>query len=835
MPFLSTIDKSRAMDDLPCLINGILDGNPCTHTMPITYGIVDEVETYLSANQLNIKENMPTILKALNPEISLPQEYSSFKRSLQRARKKGATNNDVVSFKSPQNQRFVGPLCERYGIETTQLDSEDGLFTPTQPAERKLGLIVELERHRRQSGHSWNTSQGWMKSLFGTTVHSNSALCGSWKYHFEMATKLKQDKKYTEYAEMEYILPTPAMPPKSVLQEKLSTLPTFTTQNPLLEMAKHTGQAVASYTIKMESKVLRQSNKIKILKDSLSGAEQNVKTTQHKLDDSLEENRKLEERLDLLEEENEATKEQLRATERKYKPKNVIRREETKEKRIKQLTDDVNAAKADLDATKAELTHEVMANQDLKDKLEKEGKLKRNAQKLASKWRNKSKGAGDSENDKMKQLNDEIKNLENENEILKEEVNDLMQEDEVATFHGGRYSDTVRQVCYILLSEGVTMSKAEKVIRTVLSKLGQRECGRLPGKSTLSNMAAESDLLSKMQVGQILLDEACNTLHLDGTRKKFREYSSFQVTTGSGEGYSLGIEEMAGGTASDYMASTKDIMKEISTLLSTSTCEGKENVEASLLNTIKNTMTDRHVVNGSYVDQLREYKESLLPKIIPNYHSLSAAEVTNAIRINKTYCGMHVIVGLGRVAKESLEDFEEIAAPNAETRGFKKAGPRTYNLMYEISKALTPGHDYQKAGVCDYFEPFLSSVGHKNHLVTFRGERINIIFVMGGAAYFHRQDILTFKEKYSISDSKLLQAIQDLESPVYQAALRGLGIMGKLVTGPLIRLVENKDGHIFYLNATWEHTVYKLTEFTQDASPLLEGIDTGQVLTPPVL
>ncbi len=811
------------MDDLTSLINDILEGQSCMHTgMPITHGLVDEVETYLSSKQLNIKENMPTILKALNPEISLPQEYSSFKRSLQRARKKGAQNNDVISFITPQKSTFIGPFCERYGIETTQLDSEDGLFTPTQPAERNIGLIVELEKYRRQSGHSWNTAQGWMKSLFGTMVHSNSALHGSWKYHFEMATKLRRDKKYTEYAETEYIFPTPAMPPKSVLQEKLSTLPTFTTQNPLLEMAQHTGQAVASYTTKMESKVLRQSNKIQILKHTLSSAEENVKTTQHKLDDSLEENRKLEERADFLEVENEAAKEQLRAMERKYKPKNVMRREETKEKRIKQLTDDLNTTKAGLELTKQELTQEVMANQGLKDKLQKEEKIKRNAQKLASKWKRKSKESND-DNDKINELSEEVKFLENENEILKEQIAGILEEEEVKTFQGGRYSDEVRQVCYQLLQMGVATHKIAPAITTVLNKLGKKSCDRLPSKSSASQMAAECDVLSKMQVGQIILDETCNTLHLDGSRKKFREYSSFQITTGSGEGYSLGIDEMPAGAAVNYMDSTKNLFMEIAELLTEN--GDPTSTLASLIKTVKNTMTDRHVVNGCYIDQLREYKESLLPKITPLYHSFTAKELQDAIRINKTFCGMHAIVGMGTVSKEALTEFETIAAPDAETRGFKRAGSRTYNLMYEVSKALVPGHNYQKAGVSDYFIPYLKSQGHKSHLISFRGERINVIFVMGGAAYFHREHILVFKDKYCITDNKLLNAIKDLENPVFQAGLRSIGIIGKLITGPLVRLIEDKKGHIFDLNGTWEHTIKKLNEFSLDPSPLFEGIE----------
>ena len=42
----------------------------------------------------------------------------------------------------------------------------------------------------------------------------------------------------------------------------------------------------------------------------------------------------------------------------------------------------------------------------------------------------------------------------------------------------------------------------------------------------------ECGLLAKMQVGNMLLEGENNTIHLDGTQKRFQEYCSFLVTTG---------------------------------------------------------------------------------------------------------------------------------------------------------------------------------------------------------------------------------------------------------------------------------------------------------------
>ena len=62
----------------------------------------------------------------------------------------------------------------------------------------------------------------------------------------------------------------------------------------------------------------------------------------------------------------------------------------------------------------------------------------------------------------------------------------------------------------------------------------------------------ECDQLAKIQVGNTILTGTNNTLHLDGTHKRFNEYSSFQVTTGDGQGPSMAFKDMPAGSANDY-------------------------------------------------------------------------------------------------------------------------------------------------------------------------------------------------------------------------------------------------------------------------------------------
>ena len=458
--------------------------------------------------------------------------------------------------------------------------------------------------------------------------------------------------------------------------------------------------------------------------------------------------------------------------------------------------------------------------------LEKSSKLK--AQKKASKWKRKDHTIAHRESTLVQKLTDEIIHLESENENLQIQLQKFMDDEEIKLFEGGRYSDEVQQVYYSLLGKGVAIRNIESVIHIVLQKLANRDIGRLPQKILSAQMMVEFEVLAKIHVGETITGSKNNTLHLDGTRKKFNEYASFQLTTGDGsKGLSMGFQDMSSGSASDYMEATKNIFHDIAKLMLPMNADEKDidGTKAKLLQVFKNVQSDRHIVNKSYFEQLQDYRASFLPQCIENFHDLTAEAISNIVSMNQLFCGMHAINGMGNVCIESLKEFENLAAPEIITHGFKKSTSRSYNLLHEVSKALTTGHDYQKAGVAHYFEPYLQDKGIQNKLVSFRGERINVFFVIAGAAYYHRNHIIDFLDNHCIRKNKLTTTLGDIKEVVFLACFRALGIMGKLITGPPLRLVEEPGSHIFSLNGTWHHVIEKLEEFSMNANPLMEGAE----------
>ena len=81
-------------------------------------------------------------------------------------------------------------------------------------------------------------------------------------------------------------------------------------------------------------------------------------------------------------------------------------------------------------------------------------------------------------------LREEVHMLENENFELKEEI-EFLQDQEVKTFEGGQYSDSVCEVYQYYVAQGISCHKVEDLIRKVLQKLSRTTIGRQPKKKVL--------------------------------------------------------------------------------------------------------------------------------------------------------------------------------------------------------------------------------------------------------------------------------------------------------------------------------------------------------------
>ena len=107
-------------------------------------------------------------------------------------------------------------------------------------------------------------------------------------------------------------------------------------------------------------------------------------------------------------------------------------------------------------------------------------------------------------------------------------------------------------------------------------------------------------------------------------------------------------------------------------------------------------------------------------------------------------------------------------------------------------------------------------------MTSFRGNRINIIFYNATAAYYHIEHIAEFLGKWSDANRLLKSVDADLPCEVYLAGARALGIIDKIITAPLWRLLESSIS-ISEMGAHYQKLQVSLQKWQQDASSLLEG------------
>ena len=74
---------------------------------------------------------------------------------------------------------------------------------------------------------------------------------------------------------------------------------------------------------------------------------------------------------------------------------------------------------------------------------------------------------------------------------------------------------------------------------------------------------------------------------------------------------------------------------------------------------------------------------------------------------------------------------------------------------------------------------------------------------MGGAFYFHRENIIEFLKSMESEKFLMSSVKQDANEIVFYGSTRSLGIIEKLVTGPLFRRVIQSE-NMFDLTEIWE-------------------------------
>lgn len=759
---------------------------------PITYAVYEKLLQVLDVNGYNIQLNLPKILLTLNADVNIPKKISNLTRKVVKDISKRSESDDFEVWKTTTVLRYL----EQHVTEVAGFKVAD-LLEPCLSCQDEavtVGTILRLRSFRKRNALPWHLARTWMKQLFGLTeedLPSTASLQGQWDRLYNR--KCREGKSFGEQ--------------------------TYTCTGPIQTTPGHTNSEIASlqkantklsqFLKKTESKLTAAQETVKIMTEAFEETSQSLMV-------ETEKNSNLEQ-LEKVVEENKETISELRHNLSDYTPRNVRRREIRKEQKIDILKQQIQENSVELQALKD-------SNDDLKTIVDNQRVERTKMQKQLSYQKSKAterqkETDGEQEIEHLKQT---VRIFENENQELTEKLNKaetFLQS--VKTFQEGKYNDSVREVYSALLSMNVGVSNVEKIVRLVLEKMAHVKVDRLPKKTFAEMMLVEAKLLSQIQVADAMLDSSFNTIHMDGTKRSGQEFGGLQVGTDSGQ-YTVGVSELVTGDTESFLKLIKDQLRDISQLVDGENADKKT---AEILNSVKNMMTDRHVVNSALKTKLEVWRKQCLPLIIENFETLPNNVRSKIIELNDFKCNLHVLVNFGSQSESGLKIWEHAALGDVNTT--ESAIPKTTsNFIRAATKLCVPGAD-EKSGYGLLFTTYLENLDNPvtSKLHSFHGHRINIIFSLGATVYFHHQQIAHFIQEYfeDAQKNKLVSAVESyVKTPVYLAGCRALGILDKLVTGPIWRHIEAAK-HILDLNVMWTNLKDFMTEYSKDATDLLKG------------
>ena len=203
----------------------------------------------------------------------------------------------------------------------------------------------------------------------------------------------------------------------------------------------------------------------------------------------------------------------------------------------------------------------------------------------------------------------------------------------IKTKENGQYNDAVKATCQDLVMMGVGISNIEQVAHTVLTNFTNMNIECLPKATFARLMYTESRRLSQPQVAEELLkdyESSSRTLHTDGTSKFGKHYGTYDVVTDQGQTLTAVLTLTSGDTKTQVNVLI-DIFSEIEGSLQSS----EENISNKIISSIKNIMSDRHIVQKKFNTVFQTYRTSVLPAVFEKWDTFSENIQKNFIKVNE--------------------------------------------------------------------------------------------------------------------------------------------------------------------------------------------------------
>lgn len=792
-------------------LDGLLAGNMSILDLGfeepvISYTLYDTLIDGFTKMGRNLQDTIPVILGIIDDRCILPSKISNLTRKVARYIKKHCNEPEQLALPIQGLFTHTLSLSEdliQEGVTLERLLS--GNLKRVKPLELNNCHILNLRRILQQKQSGWKCAVSWIVDLLCLDQHPNEhTLRSQWNsIHNKYIKLVTSGRSSAEFLAEQYRPPTiPLQGPKGA---ELAMI-----QPPV--PAVHT-KVVGELTKAYEELALQSTLMHEIAMENAGLREQVLK-----FDQAKEEFKKKGTQIT-----------QLKMKIAEMNPRNVNRRLKRRDEKIEILNKDLaikegevakgqqHIAEVDGDLEKMEMNLDTIRKDKLKEQKSKHYWKKRSEIMKQRDTIPENTCTNVKSHPEFKNMSQHLDNLENENLELQEFIQGLVSEEGAANlkvFQHGKYKDSIRIVYMDLLGMGVSIEHCKDVVRTVLKNLLNIEVERLPQKSLASVLAVEAQIVSQAHVAEAMLKNQNNTLHFDGTKKHFQEYAGFQVSTASGS-FSMGHQLMAAGDTESYLEATEVTIQEMAESVSQDGDEQKK-IQDELFLSLKNIMTDRHIVNKCYAPRLEEVRLK---------HAGDVGLSEEQKHVNTLYCGLHILPNMATSTINGMKIFEADQSV-VRAAGFKTQNPIAYDLIYQVAKAFVLTSGCQKSGDALDFSDYLNEMNvPKCKIITFLHNRFNVLFHDGGAVYYHRKHIYDFLSSGRCSkNNRLLTTIRDTINNVHLLAeCRALGIIGKLIAAPMWNLLENKSLGYFDMNPHWETLCSQVESFSNNASDLLNG------------
>ena len=781
------------------------------------------------------------------------KKLSNVRRKVKNALVKSLTENKYKIFSEfyveKEEQMICTPVLSESGITKDLLLSITDFLKGNikelpkfKPLTLTNELMIELSCMRTKLSATLKDFCGWVKALSGVShevdvsnlSHKVNTLL---KYKTSLSKSKVEKVKWSTFSKTEFILPnTDTQKP---LSRKFDSL---------LEddKSKVLGKEFASECRRAVTELLAvvQESEEQILK--LTDALKDETLVRSKSEEECETLRsKLQRMATLVEKKDQALQEKIN-TISKFNVRNVNKRIKTRDDKIEKLRVEKEEIKNQLMVAQDEMINkeESIAHlerecADIHQELDKALTAKLREQKMKSYYKSQLKISRSQQDNscyrsKIDELNQQIKNLENEKVVIEEKMEEFMATREVKTFKDGKYTDDIRMLYQDLLCMGVSANMVSSVIRKVMEKLGDVDCERLPSATFSKYMLLKARGVSQLQVAHELLDKyekGNHTLHTDGTSKKGYGYVTADVVKGDGKVLCCGVREIAAGDAETQMNVVVKVFKDCVGIMDKG--KGKEG-SSKIITSIKNLMSDRCIVQKKFNSLFKEYREGILPNVIEDWQKLSEQDQSQLKNVNQFFCGLHFLVGLADQAEATLKVWDTLCWGTRKVGslahgGYSKGESGTMRLVRTVCKAVQE-RGSEQSGRMVQFKTFLENEHPDRnfkgmHLAPFLGNRFNILFY-NAAGVFNLYDYLKVFSDRVNGENKLLSAVHyDLKVVSYMVGCRALRVIEKLVTGPLWRIIE-KESHILDMNKHYQNLLSKFETWAEDAGIFLAGTNS---------